>query len=108
MRKLYSRPRRTATPPSDVDRPKKSMIAGVPVVRTPVLGRNYSDFLTWWNEVGRMAPGASQGWSIISGPGVMRGRTEMIAPEAWNSLPPTERELIKARAGSLPCGIFYD
>jgi hypothetical protein len=78
------------------------------MVRIPASARNYPDFLTWWNEVGRLSPGESQGWSTISGPGVMRGTTEIIAPEAWNSLPAAERDLIKAWAGNLPWDVLYD
>jgi hypothetical protein len=42
------------------------------------------------------------------GPGVMLSRSEMIAPETWNSLPEEERQLIKRWAKTIPLRIMFD
>jgi hypothetical protein len=84
------------------------MIAGVPIWIIPDSARKYPDFLTWWNDVGRLNPQDPQGWSSLSGPGVMWSRSEMIAPHLWDALPAKERELIEAWAQTIPCGLLFD
>lgn len=84
------------------------MIAGVPIALIPKSVLGYANFVTWWNEVGRQNPTDPQGWSSISGPGVMWSRSEMIAPEVWESMPTAERQLIEAWAQTIPVGILYD
>jgi hypothetical protein len=85
-----------------------AMICGVPVLRIPDAVRKYPNFLSWWREVGRLNPRDPQGWSSMSGPGVMLSRSEMIAPETWNSLPEEERQLIKRWAKTIPLRIMFD
>jgi hypothetical protein len=84
------------------------LIAGVPVLWVPDKVREYPDFLTWWMKMGRLNPTDPQGWSSLSGPGVMWGRSEIIHPEVWSTLPLEERELITAWAKTLGVGMFYD
>jgi hypothetical protein len=86
----------------------KVMIAGVPIARMPNSVREFPDFLTWWNTVGRLNRSDYNGWSSISGPGVMRNRTEMVPPQVWDALPLAERELITKWAEDMPIRIFYD
>ena len=38
----------------------------------------------------------------------MWSRSEMIAPEVWESMPTAERQLIEAWAQTIPVGILYD
>jgi len=84
------------------------LIAGVPIARIPESALAYPDFLSWWNAAGRLNPHDPQGWGSISGPGVMKGRSEIISPEVWESLPESERQLIEKWAQTIPCGIHYD
>lgn len=84
------------------------MIVGRPLFSIPDEVLRYPDFLTWWNDVGRLRPNESHGWITISGPGVMWGRTEMIPTEAWDSVPESEKELIRQWVQNLRNGILYD
>lgn len=83
-------------------------IIGIPIVRIPSAVRCYPDFLTWWHQAGRLTPLDHKGWSTISGPGVMRNKTELISSEVWESLPESEKELIRQWAETLPLGVLYD
>lgn len=84
------------------------MIAGCPVWRIPNSEKKYPNFLAWWASVGRLNPRAAQGWSTLSGPGVMFDRVEMINPAEWAALPEEERELVRAWVETWPCGVFFD
>lgn len=83
-------------------------VAGVPVVRIPESASGYSSFMSWWKEVGRLHPEDPQGWGTLSGPGVVRGRTELITADVWGALPESERELIQSWALNLPLEMFFD
>ena len=70
--------------------------------------KKYPNFVAWWASVGRLKPGDPQGWSTLSGPGVMRDRVEIINPVDWAALPEEERGLITTCARTWPIGMFYD
>ena len=61
-------------------------IAGMPVLFIPDSDKKYSGFLAWWFETGRLKPTDPQGWSSLSGPGVMWNRVEAIDPGEWANL----------------------
>lgn len=83
-------------------------VAGTPILKVPKSEKTYRNFLHWWFEVGRQRPGDPQGWSTLSGPGVMRDRVEAISAKEWNALPVAEQNLIRDWAESLPVELFYD
>ena len=83
-------------------------VAGRPIAFIPDSDIKYRSFLDWWFKVGRKAPHDPLGWSTISGPWVMEGRTEAIPRDEWDALPEAERKLITAWAHNLPVGMFYD
>lgn len=86
----------------------RTMIAGCPVLRIPNSEKKYPNFLAWWNAVGRLKPREAQGWSTLSGPGVMWDRVEIINPSDWAALPEEERELIASWVRTWPIGMFFD
>ena len=86
----------------------KTMIAGCPVLRIPNSEKQYPNFLSWWASVGRLNPRDAQGWSTLSGPGVMKDRVEIINPVDWAALPEMERELITTWVRTWPIGMFFD
>jgi hypothetical protein len=59
-------------------------------------------------EVGRLTPTTPQGWSTLSGPGVVWNRTEPIDFGEWAALPEDERALIKKWVQTRPIGMLYD
>jgi hypothetical protein len=83
-------------------------VAGRPVLEIPASEKKYPDFLTWWREVGRLNPTDPQGWSTLSGPGVMWGRKEIIPESEWLALDESERELIREWTEHFRLGLFYD
>jgi hypothetical protein len=87
---------------------RRLSILGHPVVRIPASAKKYNRFLEWWLTIGKLNPEDPQGWSGISGPGVVKNRVEAISPEEWDVLPKSERDLIQTWADSLPIGVFYD
>lgn len=86
---------------------KRPMLRGRPIAWIPTEARDYPDFLTWWRKIGRQHPTERRGWSMISGPGVMLDRAELIVDEAWETLPLTERELIETWIERLDA-VLYD
>lgn len=84
------------------------LIARVPVCCIPERVRKYPNFLSWWRAVGRLNLQNHDGWSSISGPHVMRGRKEIIAPHDWESLSEEDRAVIREWAEDIPTRIFYD
>jgi hypothetical protein len=86
----------------------RTMIAGCPVLNIPNSEKKYPNFLAWWASVGRLKPRDAQGWSTLSGPGVMRDRVEIINPVDWVALPAEERELITTWARTWPIDMFFD
>ena len=87
---------------------RRISVAGVPVFNIPKSENKYRSFLEWWFQVGRKSPEDSQGWSTLSGPGVMRDRVEAISAEDWGALTAAEQDLIRDWAENLPVGLFYD
>jgi hypothetical protein len=85
-----------------------AMVAGRPVFRIPDSGKKYPNFLTWWREVGREKPTDPQGWSTLSGPGVMQGRVELIRSADWSALGENERVLIQEWTKTFDIGMLYD
>jgi hypothetical protein len=83
-------------------------VVGTPILKIPDAEKKYKCFLDWWVEVGRLKPEDPQGWSTLSGPGVMRDRVEAIPPAEWSALPSSERDLIRAWADCLPVDLLYD
>jgi hypothetical protein len=83
-------------------------VAGRPVFRIPDSEQKYPDFLAWWREIGRLHPEHPQGWSTLSGPGVMWNRTPLISSDQWESLPEEERNLLRQWTDTFPVGMFYD
>jgi hypothetical protein len=86
----------------------RSMVTGCPVLSIPNSEEKYPNLLAWWTSVGRLKPRDPQGWSTLSGPGVMNGRVEIIDPVDWAALPTMERELITSWARTWPCEMFFD
>jgi hypothetical protein len=86
----------------------RTMIVGCPVLRIPNSEKKYPNFLDWWASVGRLNPRDAQGWSTLSGPGVMKDRTEIINPDEWAALPEEERVLITSWVRTWPIGMFFD
>ena len=87
---------------------RRISIAGTPIFEIPNSEKKYRNFLEWWFQVGRHRPEDSQGWSTLSGPGVMRDRVEAISAEEWNELPAAEQNLIRQWAKRLPIDLLYD
>lgn len=87
---------------------ERTMIVGCPVLTIPDSEIKYPNFLTWWTAVGRLTPTDAQGWSTLSGPGVMKDRVEMINPDDWAALPKQERELIREWTETWDIGLFFD
>lgn len=84
------------------------LIAGVPLYRIPECVKQYTSFIVWWMTEGRLDPENHDGWGSISGPGVMRGRTEIIEPSTWESLPVEDQAMIQEWAEGIPLLVLYD
>ena len=93
---------------STLEEVQRPMLRGVPVAWVPSSAGDYPDFAAWWQQAGRNNPRDAQGWSRISGPGVVRDRTELIPDAAWESLPASERALLEGWIQRLPLGVLYD
>lgn len=109
--KAFGKPRSTVVDSSKVGAITTrypGLIAGRPVYRIASSVLEYPDFLTWWREVGRLKPEDHEGWASLSGPHVMRGRTEMIHPKIWKSLSWRERREIMVWARGIPLTLMYD
>ena len=83
-------------------------LGGVPIRRFPASAKDYPSFLSWWFALGKPRPDSSKEWFSISGPGVVRGRTELISVEDWASLEPAEAEALREWIEQIPCGVLYD
>ena len=87
---------------------KRPMLRGRCIAWVPNAAGDFASFLDWWKRLGRRHTSDPQGWTLISGPGVVRNRAELIPDEAWNALPAAERKLIEAWLEQLDFGVLFD
>ena len=88
---------------------RRVSIAGRPLSLIPDSDIKYKSFMEWWFAVGQKDHRVTTiGWAVVCGPNVMKGRTEMIPKEDWESLPESEREAIRIWAAAIRECMFYD